>query len=107
MTMTQPRSEAVRPATEVLNVENLRVAYHTPKGSVRAVGGVSFDLESGQRLGLVGESGSGKSTIALSLLRMIKPPGKIEEGSIVLDGIDLLALDEDQMRRTRLAKISL
>jgi peptide/nickel transport system ATP-binding protein len=107
MTMTAPRSDAARPVTQVLNVENLKVAYHTPRGPVRAVGGVSFDLESGQRLGLVGESGSGKSTIALSLLRMIKPPGRIEDGSIVLDGIDLLALDDDQMRRTRLAKISL
>jgi oligopeptide/dipeptide ABC transporter ATP-binding protein len=107
MTMTLPRSEATRPATEVLSVENLRVAYHTPAGAVKAVGGVSFDLQSGQRLGLVGESGSGKSTIALSLLRMIKPPGRIEDGSIVLDGVDLLALSDDQMRRTRLAKISL
>jgi oligopeptide/dipeptide ABC transporter ATP-binding protein len=107
MTMTLPRSEPVRPATEVLSVENLRVAYHTPAGAVKAVGGVSFDLQSGQRLGLVGESGSGKSTIALSLLRMIKPPGRIEDGSIVLDGVDLLALSDDEMRRTRLAKISL
>jgi peptide/nickel transport system ATP-binding protein len=107
MTMTLPRSGETRPATEVLSVENLRVAYHTPAGAVRAVSGVSFDLQTGQRLGLVGESGSGKSTIALSLLRLIKPPGRIEGGSIVLDGVDLLALDEEEMRQTRLARISL
>ncbi|MEA2523088.1 MAG: peptide/nickel transport system ATP-binding protein [Thermomicrobiales bacterium] len=107
MTMTLPRSEGTRPATEILSVENLRVSYHTPAGAVKAVGGVSFGLQPGQRLGLVGESGSGKSTIALSLMRLIKPPGRIEGGSIVLDGVDLLALDEEEMRQTRLAKISL
>jgi peptide/nickel transport system ATP-binding protein len=74
---------------------------------VKAVDGVSFGLDPGQRLGLVGESGSGKSTIALALLRLIKPPGRIESGSIYLDGVDLLTLDEEEMRQTRLAKISL
>jgi len=107
MTMTLPRSGETRPATQVLSVENLRVAYHTAAGAVKAVSGVSFDLQTGQRLGLVGESGSGKSTIALSLLRLIKPPGRIEGGTIVLDEVDLLALDEEEMRQTRLAKISL
>jgi peptide/nickel transport system ATP-binding protein len=92
---------------EVLRVENLRVYYHTESGAVKAVDDVSFSLERGQRLGLVGESGSGKSTIALSLLRLIKPPGRIEGGLIVLDGQNLLSLGEGEMRRTRLAKISL
>jgi peptide/nickel transport system ATP-binding protein len=92
---------------ELLEVEQLRVYYHTEAGPVKAVDGVSFRLAEGQRLGLVGESGSGKSTIAFSLLRLIKPPGRIEEGSVVLDGIDLLSLEEEEMRRTRLAKISL
>jgi oligopeptide/dipeptide ABC transporter ATP-binding protein len=92
---------------EVLRVENLRVYYHTEGGAVKAVDDVSFSLERGQRLGLVGESGSGKSTIALSLLRLIKPPGRIEGGLIVLDGQNLLSLGEGEMRRTRLAKISL
>jgi peptide/nickel transport system ATP-binding protein len=92
---------------EVLRVDNLRVYYHTESGAVKAVDDVSFSLERGQRLGLVGESGSGKSTIALSLLRLIKPPGRIEGGLIVLDGQNLLSLGEGDMRRTRLAKISL
>ena len=68
------------PETEVLRVEGLRVYYHTPAGPVKAVDGVSFALQPGERFGLVGESGSGKSTIALGLLRLIKPPGRIEDG---------------------------
>jgi peptide/nickel transport system ATP-binding protein len=91
----------------VLVVQDLRVSYHTREGAIKAVDGVSFSLHAGQRLGLVGESGSGKSTIALSLLRLIKPPGRIEGGEIYLDGTDLRALSEKQMRRTRLAKVSL
>ncbi|MGI8643838.1 MAG: ABC transporter ATP-binding protein [Thermomicrobiales bacterium] len=94
-------------ATEVLAVHDLRVSYHTREGAIKAVDGVSFSLNAGQRLGLVGESGSGKSTIALSLLRLIKPPGRIEGGEIFLDGVDLRTLSEKQMRRTRLAKVSL
>jgi peptide/nickel transport system ATP-binding protein len=92
---------------DLLRVENLRVYYHTPAGAVKAVDGVSFQVQPGQRFGLVGESGSGKSTIALALLRLIKPPGKIEEGRVLLDGVDLLELDEEEMRRVRLAEISL
>ena len=74
---------------------------------MKAVDGVSFALHAGERFGLVGESGSGKSTIALALLRLIKPPGRIEDGAVILDGVDLLELDDEAMRRTRLAKISL
>ena len=66
-----------------------RVYYH-PRGAVQAVDGVSFSLAPGERLGLVGESGSGKSTIALALMRLIRPPGRIEGGEVWLDGIDLL-----------------
>ncbi|MGH2614987.1 MAG: ATP-binding cassette domain-containing protein, partial [Thermomicrobiales bacterium] len=95
------------PEPEILRVEGLRVYYHTPAGPVKAVDGVSFSLQPGERFGLVGESGSGKSTIALSLLRLIKPPGRIEAGAVALDGVDLLDLDEEEMRRTRLARISL
>ena len=91
----------------VLSVQDLRVSYHTRAGAIKAVDGVSFNLNAGQRLGLVGESGSGKSTIALSLLRLIKPPGRIEGGEIFLDGTDLRTLSERQMRRARLAKVSL
>ena len=92
---------------DVLQVRDLRVYYHTPHGAVRAVDGVSFDLRTGERLGLVGESGSGKSTIALALLRLIKPPGRIESGQALFNGVDLLALPEKEMRRLRLAAIAL
>lgn len=91
----------------VLDVEGLSVYYHTSRGPVKAVDNVSFDIRAHERLGLVGESGSGKSTIALALLRMIRPPGRIETGQVILDGTDLLSLNEEQMRSMRLAKISL
>ena len=91
----------------ILGVKGLRVYYHTPLGAVRAVDSVTFDLRVGERLGLVGESGSGKSTVAMSLMRLIKPPGRIESGQALLDGVDLLALPEAEMRRLRLASIAL
>ena len=93
--------------SEVLRVEDLRVYYQTPRGPVKAVDGVSFALQPAERLGLVGESGSGKSTIALSLLRMIKSPGEIAGGAVFLDDVNLLQLPPEAMRRTRLAKISM
>lgn len=91
----------------VLTVNNLSVYYHTSRGPVKAVENVSFDIRAHERLGLVGESGSGKSTIALALLRMIKPPGRIEAGEVILDGTDLLRLSDEQMRAMRLNKIAL
>jgi peptide/nickel transport system ATP-binding protein len=96
-----------RPQGEVLRVDDLRVSYHTPNGEVRAVDGVSFALAPHERLGLVGESGSGKSTIALALMRLIRPPGQIEGGSVRLDGVDVLGLRPEAMRRLRLATIAL
>lgn len=92
---------------DLLVVRDLEVNYHTPSGPVKAVNGCSFSLKPGERLGLVGESGSGKSTIALSLMRMIRPPGKTDGGEVILDGVDLLKLDDEEMRKTRLAKMSM
>jgi peptide/nickel transport system ATP-binding protein len=91
----------------VLKVRDLRVYYHTRRGPVKAVDGVSFDLEPGSRLGLVGESGSGKSTIALSLMRMIKEPGRIEGGDILLGDQNLAQLSEESMRHVRLSRIAM
>jgi peptide/nickel transport system ATP-binding protein len=92
---------------EVLQLEDLHVHYETDAGIVRAAQGVTFSLRSGERLGLVGESGSGKSTTVLALLRMIKPPGKIVQGKVILDGVDLLTRTDAQMRAHRFADISL
>jgi peptide/nickel transport system ATP-binding protein len=91
----------------LLRVNDLRVYYRIKRGVVKAVDGVSLDLEPNTRLGLVGESGSGKSTMALALLRLIKPPGHIEGGQILLNGQDLTRLSEDEMRQVRLNQISL
>ena len=90
-----------------LRVKDLQVYYHTPDGPVRAVDGVSFSLRAGERLGLVGESGSGKSTTAWAIMRMIKPPGKIEGGKIHLGTIALNELSESEMQKVRLAEIAL
>jgi oligopeptide/dipeptide ABC transporter ATP-binding protein len=91
----------------VLDVVDLRVSYHTRQGPVKAVNGLSFRLAQGERLGLVGESGSGKSTTGLAILRLIKPPGRIEAGHIRLNGVDVLGLSEPAMRLIRLGAIAL
>lgn len=93
--------------TETLRVEDLRVYYHTPRGAVRAVDGVSFSLKPDERLGFVGESGSGKTTIAMALIRLIKSPGKIEGGHVYLGETDLLSLSDEEMRQLRLADIAM
>jgi oligopeptide transport system ATP-binding protein len=75
----------------LLSVKDLRTYFHTRSGVYRAVDGVSFDLERGETLGIVGESGSGKSVTCYSLMGLIpQPPGRIESGSAVFDGVDLL-----------------
>jgi oligopeptide/dipeptide ABC transporter ATP-binding protein len=90
-----------------LAVRDLRVYYHTPAGPVRAVDGVSFALEPGERFGLVGESGSGKSTTAWAIMRLIRPPGAIEGGSIDLGSVRLDQLSDEEIRRVRLAQLAL
>jgi peptide/nickel transport system ATP-binding protein len=90
-----------------LRVENLSVAYYTDAGKVQAVDGVSFDLPPGVRLGLVGESGSGKSTVALAIMRLIRPPGRILGGRIVVDGVETLKLSDAQMRQERMRRVAL
>jgi peptide/nickel transport system ATP-binding protein len=90
-----------------LRIEGLRVSFKHPLGLVRAVDDVSFALEPNERFGLVGESGSGKSTMALAIMRMIRPPGHIDGGDIVLGDTNLSVLSDDAIRRTRLAGIAL
>jgi oligopeptide/dipeptide ABC transporter ATP-binding protein len=88
--------------TPLLSVRDLRTTFRTGAGVARAVDGVSFEVGRGETLGIVGESGCGKSVTGLSILRLIQPPGRIEEGSRVeLEGRDLLTLDEESMRRIR------
>ena len=94
----------------VLQVSDLRVTYYTDSGRTRAVDGGPLKRYAGERLGLVGESGCGKSTMALALMRMIKPPGRIESGSAIVgdetDNVDMLKLNEEQVLQARLSRIA-
>jgi oligopeptide/dipeptide ABC transporter ATP-binding protein len=87
--------------THLLEVKNLQTHFPSRAGLVRAVDGVSFYLDRGELLGLVGESGCGKSMTALSIMRLIAPPGKIVGGEIIFDGKDLLKLSNSEMRAVR------
>jgi oligopeptide/dipeptide ABC transporter ATP-binding protein len=85
----------------VLDVRNLRVHYATPLGDVIAVNGVYFKVYRGETLGLVGESGCGKTTAAMAVLRLVQPPGRIVEGQVLLNGVDMVALSERELRQMR------
>jgi len=92
----------------LLEVKDLKTHFFTSDGVVKAVDGVSYDLEEGETLGLVGESGCGKSVSALSVMRLIPdPPGRIVDGTILLDGEDILKVQMDDMREIRGAKIAM
>ena len=92
----------------LLSIENLRTWFHTPAGVARSVDGVSFSIDAGETLGIVGESGCGKSVTALSILRLIQPPGRIESGSrIVFEGKDLVSIDDAAMREVRGNRIAM
>ena len=86
----------------LLDVNDLTVSFHTRNGVARAVDGVSFSLEAGQTLGIVGESGSGKSVCCYSLLDLIpRPPGRIDAGTALFEGEDLLACTAERMAQIR------
>lgn len=92
----------------LLDVQNLRVAFHTRNGVVRAVSGVSFHVEKGQTVGIVGESGSGKSVTCYSMLGLIPmPPGRIEGGTAHFKGRDLLKMPPRELRSIRGRRISM
>lgn len=93
-------------STPLIEIKNLRTYFYVRAGTVKAVDGVSLILERGTKLGLVGESGSGKTTMALAIMRMIKPPGTVE-GQVLLDGVDLVKLSGEQMRKVRLGQIAM
>ncbi len=93
--------------TPLLSVRDLRTYFHTFSGVVKAVNGVSFDIGAGEVMGLVGESGGGKSVVGFSILGLIDPPGRIEGGAILLDGIDLVGATEDRLRDVRGCDISM
>ena len=90
-----------------VQVNNLKVYYDSEAGIVKAVDDVSFTLQQGERLALVGESGCGKTTLGMALLKLTKPPGYIDDGEIVIDGRDLVPLDDEEMRLARLAEVAL
>ncbi|MDO8535676.1 MAG: ABC transporter ATP-binding protein [Candidatus Omnitrophota bacterium] len=91
----------------ILEVKNLKTYFNVHDGVVKAVDDVSFDIKKGEVFGIVGESGSGKTLTALSILKLISWPGNIAGGSVIFNGLDILKLNEKDLRDIRGAKISI
>src|SRR6185503_10461382 len=92
----------------LLAVKDLRTYFDTEDGEVKAVDGISFQLKRGETLGIVGESGSGKSVTNLSIIRLIpEPPGRIVAGEVMFDGVDILSLQEKEVRKIRGRRIAM
>ena len=85
----------------LLKIDELCIDYPIALGTVRAVRGVSLEVQGGETLGIVGESGSGKSTLGLAILRLVRAPGRITAGRVLFEGKDLASVPEDQMREVR------
>ena len=85
----------------LLDVRNLTMYYRTKMGDVHAVDDVSFSVEPGQAIGLVGESGCGKTSVAMSLMKLLPDNARIVGGSILFDGVDLVPLPEEEVRKIR------
>ena len=94
-------------AATILSVRDLVTEFVGEKGAVRAVDGVSFDLRSGEIMGLVGESGSGKSVTGFSIMGLIEKPGRIASGSVLFKGRDLTRIDAEGLRRLRGDRIAM
>ena len=90
-----------------LDVQNLKVYYATPGGDVRAVDDVNFQIYRREIVGLVGESGCGKTTTAMAILRLVQPPGRIVGGQMLLDGVDIVKLNDRELRDVRWSKMAL
>ncbi|HCC33277.1 MAG TPA: hypothetical protein DEQ28_05155, partial [Clostridiales bacterium] len=101
------RSMTLSATAELLRVEELTVVYETGRGTVRAVNGVSLQVDRGEVLALVGESGCGKSTVALAIMRLVPPPGEIAGGRIGLEGRDLLGLGDAALAGIRGKRIAM
>lgn len=93
--------------TLLLSVRDLNVIYATRRGPLSAVDNLNLDLYRGEVMGLVGESGCGKSTLGKAIMRMIDPPGRIDSGELLFDGVDLMDLDDEAMRDIRGRRISM
>jgi len=104
---TTQQASAGNARAPILEIRDLHVHYETEKGAVKAVSGVNLKLYKGERLALVGESGCGKTTLALAIMRLIKPPARVVSGEILLNGRNLLTLNEEEMRLARLADVAL
>ena len=91
----------------LIEVENLKIYFMTRRGPAKAVDDIGFSIEKNKTLGLIGESGCGKTTTAMSLMKLIKPPGKIVGGSIRYMGNDIVPMTDEQIRRLRGKEISI
>lgn len=96
-----------RPTQPLLEIRALRTHFDAPGGIVKVLDGLDLDVGRGRIVGLVGESGSGKSVTAYSIMRLLRPPGRIAGGEVRFDGRDLLALRESEMRKVRGKQISM
>ena len=92
---------------KLLEVKDLKVSFFTPAGEVKAVGGISYDLDYGEVMGVVGESGSGKSQEAYSIMGLLQSPGKVIGGSITFEGKDVLSFSKEEMTAFRGNKVAM
>lgn len=91
----------------LIDVQDLKIQFFTFRGAARAVDGVSFQIAKNQTLGLIGESGCGKTTMAMAIMQLVKPPGRIVGGSILFNGSDIVTLNDEQIRQLRGNDISI